>query len=117
MRFKFDENLNLDAVNVFRERGWGVSTVHDEGLRGAKDGLIADAAVGESRVVVTLDLDFSDVRHYPPASFPGIIVIRLGRAEYAAITEILRRVAALLDEQPIAHQLWVVRPDSIRVRE
>src|SRR5436190_1527827 len=47
------------------------STVYDQGLRGHDDGDIADVCRREQRALVTLDLDFSDVRVYPPAHYPG----------------------------------------------
>ena len=58
MRIKTDENLPAEAAATLRECGLDAETVWDESL-------------------VTLDLDFANVRAYPPDRYPGIIVLRL----------------------------------------
>jgi predicted nuclease of predicted toxin-antitoxin system len=58
--------------------GHDVQTVYDEGLRGSPDEAIAQHCRSEDRALVTLDLDFADIRTYPPASQPGTIVLRVG---------------------------------------
>jgi len=63
--FKIDENLPQDAAELLRAHGFDAETVLQENLAGAEDGVIADAIQRESRVLITLDLDFSDIRTYP----------------------------------------------------
>lgn len=46
----------------------------------------ADVCKAEERAIVTLDLDFADIRAYPPDSYSGLIVLRLdrqGKADHA----------------------------------
>lgn len=66
MKFKTDENLPFEAALALREHGWDAQTVGEEGLAGATDEILASCAKGESRVLVTLDLDFANIRAYPP---------------------------------------------------
>jgi hypothetical protein len=66
---------------------------------------------------VTLDLDFSDIRLYPPSSHGGIWVLR---PPLHSVRELLRAVSgalALLASEPAAQRLWIVELDRIRVRE
>ena len=46
-------------------------------MGGASDVEVAAVCIGEERVLVTQDLDFSDIRTYPPAEYYGIVVFRL----------------------------------------
>jgi len=77
MRFKLDENLHPDAAEYLRQHGHDALTVADQGLRGHDDNDIAEVCRREQRALVTLDLDFSDVRIYPPADYSGLLVLRL----------------------------------------
>jgi predicted nuclease of predicted toxin-antitoxin system len=71
-RFKFDENLPRDAEALFGGAGHEVETVLGERLGGGPDPKVFDASRAEDRILVTLDLDFADIRLYPPSSQPGI---------------------------------------------
>ncbi len=75
-RFKLDENLPRDAEALLRKAEHDVRTVLDEHLGGNPDPRVFDASQAEDRILVTFDLDFSDIRVYPPASHKGIWVLR-----------------------------------------
>ena len=51
-------------------------TAADEGLLSQPDPVIAKAAKEEGRILLTLDIEFADLRKYPPGSHPGIILFR-----------------------------------------
>ncbi len=67
MRFKTDENIPLEAVDLLRAAGHDARSVFDESLAGRPDGKIASICREERRTLITLDTDFSDIRTYPPA--------------------------------------------------
>lgn len=68
MRFKLDENMPAEAADLLGNSGHDVHSVYDEGLGGADDQAIAQAVRQEWRILITLDLDFADIRLYPPGS-------------------------------------------------
>ncbi|MCY4113992.1 MAG: DUF5615 family PIN-like protein [Chloroflexi bacterium] len=71
MRFKLDENLPLQLKRHFTESGHDAVTVLDQGMGGATDAEVASVCLGEERILVTQDIDFADIRMYPPGQFPG----------------------------------------------
>ena len=78
MRVKLDENLPLQLKGLFTESAHDTATVLDEGLGGATDAEVARVCIAEERALVTQDLDFADIRAYPPGdSSQGIVVFRL----------------------------------------
>lgn len=77
MRFKVDENLPLEVAEMLQQAGHDAATVLEQHLGGSDDAQLAALCQLEGRVLVTLDMDFSDIRNYPPAEFPGLIVLRL----------------------------------------
>ena len=93
MRVKLDENLPVQLKRLFAESGHDAATVVDEGLGGASDTEVAAVCIGEERVLVTQDLDFCDIRTYPPVEYFGIVVFRLSTGARDALLE----VGAILD--------------------
>lgn len=91
-------------------------TVLDEGLGGALDQRILEQCLEEDRVLMTLDLDFADVRAYPPESYPGIMVFRVPRQDTSLLTSILRRVTPLLNQESVKRHLWIVEENRVRIR-
>src|SRR5690349_5246624 len=77
MRFLTDANLPRSAAVLLRQMGHDAIDVRDIGMGAATDDLIAAHAQHDQRALVTRDFDFADIRNYPPANYPGIIVLRL----------------------------------------
>lgn len=116
MRLKVDENLPTEAAAVLREGGHDAATVEDQGLGGSSDGAVAEACRREGRGLITLDLDFSDIRAYPPSQHGGLVVLRLTRQDKPHVLDTLRRLLPLLAKEPLAARLWIVDEQGVRVR-
>lgn len=116
MRLKIDENLHSDVAQLLRTHGHDAETVWDEGLQGSPDPQIAEAALREGRVVVTLDLDFGNIREYPPEHYRGLIVLRVVDQSRSHVLSVMERVIAVLDCAPLVGHLWVVSEAGIRIR-
>ena len=87
MKFKVDENLPIEVAQLLREAGHDVYSVHEQGLVGAKDHVLAEVCQSENRAMVTLDTHFADIRTYPPGNYSGLIVLRLARQDKAHVLE------------------------------
>ena len=116
MRAKLDENVPIEATQLLRAAGWICDTVHDEGLAGADDPTIGAVCQKEDRVLFTIDLDFADIRTYPPSEYVGIVVFRPPEPSRRHMLQMLTRVLPVLSAQWVDHQLWIVEPDRVRVR-
>jgi predicted nuclease of predicted toxin-antitoxin system len=77
LKFKIDENLPVEAATILRNAGFDAETIQDERLSGADDHVVAARVQSDRRILVTLDLDFSNIQAYPPEEFAGIMVLRL----------------------------------------
>ncbi|SRR5579885_185672 len=116
MKFKTDENLPVEAAEDLRQAGHDALTVADEKLAGQPDVRVADVCRAEGRAVVTLDLDFADIRVYPPSDYAGIIVLRPSVQTITNIRRLVGQVVALLPTEPLAGHLWIVDEGQIRIR-
>ncbi len=116
IRFKVDENLPLEVAALLADAGYSADTVPDEGLGGRPDPTIADICRKEDRAIITLDLDFSDIRAYPPAAYHGIVVLRLARLDKTKILRAVSNLVPLLSQEELVGKLWIADEVSIRVR-
>ena len=92
MLVKLDENLSIAHANFLRNEGCDCDRVTDEALSGEDDEVVWQQACAEGRFFITLDLDFSDVRRFPPGTHPGILLLRSGSGSRQAVLDILVRV-------------------------
>ncbi len=116
-RFKLDENLPSDAGVLLRRAGHDVHTVLDEQLGGNPDPRVFDASQLEDRILVTFDLDFSDIRVYPPASHAGVWVVRPRTQSVENTLALLTSALLVLQTELTRGRLWIIEPERVRIRE
>lgn len=116
MKFKIDENLPVEFAELLTSAAHDAVTVLTQGLQGTDDPTLADVCVQEDRILVTLDLDFADIRSYPPQDFPGFIVLRVGRHDKRHLMAVFQRAISLMDQEPLARRLWIVEEIRVRIR-
>lgn len=117
MQFKVDENLPTFMAARLREGGFDALTVGDQELSGTTDERLVPLCASEGRILVTLDLDFADIRTYPPGRGPGFVVLRLhgqDRSDFQRAAELL---LGTLAANEVGGSLWILEDDRIRVRE
>jgi predicted nuclease of predicted toxin-antitoxin system len=118
LKFLLDSNMPRAAAPVVHSRGHVAEDIRDIGLGSATDAEVDEHAQGISAVLVTRDLDFADVRRYPPEQRFGLLVLRVPDETTAAqIAEILDRFLASseLVEQLPGH-LVILERDRVRFR-
>ena len=116
MRFKVDENLPIEVAELLRSAGHDALTVFDQSLIGAEDQRILEVCQKEQRILITMDLDFSDVRSYPPREYNGIIVLRLHRQDKGHVLRVIQQTIQVIEQEQIKQRLWIVEEGRIRIR-
>ena len=116
MRFKTDENLHQEIADALRSQGHDALTVWDQNMRGRPDRDLAAVCKEERRALISLDLDFADVRTYPPSDYHGLIVIRSRLPSRRNVLESVRRILPMLDKEPLSGRLWIVDQLGARIR-
>jgi predicted nuclease of predicted toxin-antitoxin system len=116
MKFKVDENLPIEIAEDLRSAGHDALTVGDQLMSGRPDKELARVCHDEERALVTLDLDFANLRDYPPADHFGIIVLRPNVQTIPLIRRLLEQVVRRLSQEPLVGSLWIVDPGQIRIR-
>jgi predicted nuclease of predicted toxin-antitoxin system len=109
MRLKLDENLGNRARDILHAAGHEVSTVPAKELGAAMDDQVLQAAVGEGRALITLDLDFANPLRFLPSSYSGIVLLRLrSRPSLEDVLTLVRTLAKFLEREEPGGKLWIV---------
>lgn len=117
MKFKIDENLPAEFASILTEAGFEASTVAEEALSGSTDSALLDRCRSESRVLVSLDLDFANLQAHPLQTHSGIVVFRCKSQDKLTLLSLLKRILPVLRRRSPEGQLWIVQVDRIRYRE
>ena len=116
MKFKIDENLPIEMAELLSQAGYDAITVYDQNMAGESDSNIATVCQAEKRAIVTLDLDFADIRAYPPKDFFGLVVMRLKQQDKPHVLGIAQRLIKALPSEELEGHLWIIDERRIRIR-
>jgi predicted nuclease of predicted toxin-antitoxin system len=118
MRFLIDANMPRSAIGTLTARGHHVEFARDIGLAAAPDAQIAERVRQTGGALLSRDLDFADVRRYPPQQYGGILVLRLPdhftAAEIVAVLERFLAEPQFVENLP--GRLAIVDESRVRFR-
>ncbi|MEL7407408.1 MAG: DUF5615 family PIN-like protein, partial [Cyanobacteria bacterium J06558_2] len=77
MRFLADMGISPLTVKKLKETGYTAVHLSEEGLMRMPDSQIVAKAKQESRIILTFDLDFTDLLAASKDSLPSVIIFRL----------------------------------------
>ncbi len=92
MKLKLDENLPESLVSELSALGHDVDNVRIEGLAGKADADIWKASQQAGRVLITQDLDFSDIRQFAPGTHHGLVLVRLHQPGRTSLARRIKQV-------------------------
>ena len=115
MTFKLDENLPDTVIATLRRHGHEGVTARQQELKGVPDAVLHRACKDASEALITTDMDFADIRAYPPGTHPGILVLRLKRQSAPAV---VRALNAYFSSRPslLASELVIIEESRYRIR-
>lgn len=116
MKLKLDENLSRHLKPILIGFGHDVLTAADENLLSHPDTEIAQAAKNEQRMLMTLDVEFADLRKYPPGSHPGVILFRPLSLSPLPVNDFITDFVRPADLDKLAACVAVADPVHVRVR-
>jgi predicted nuclease of predicted toxin-antitoxin system len=116
MKLKLDENLSRHLKPLLIARGHDTLTAADENLLSRPDTEVARAAAAEQRILLTLDVQFADLRSHPPGSHPGIVLFRPSSLGPLSVNAFIADFVAAADLHTLAGCVAIVEPGRVRVR-
>lgn len=112
---KLDENLGSRLLDSARAAGFDSESVSTQKLNGTSDVTLFEQCRAEQRVLITLDLDFSNPLRFPTEGSPGSIVLRPRRPAFTEIASLFNEALARLRAEPVAECIWIVEPGRVRI--
>lgn len=85
-------------------------------MQGVSDPVVHGVCNAEDRVLVTFDLDFADIRAYPPTDGCGVIVLRPPHQDARTVAQLVGQLIPVLLRTDPRGELWIVEDGQIRVR-
>lgn len=82
----------------------------------AVDEAVLALATQLDAVLLTIDLDFSNVLRFPPKTHQGIIVLRYELKDQKAVDQQLKIVLSDLYRDKLRQKLVIVKPQRYRIR-
>lgn len=117
MRFLLDANISPLVATRLIEAGHSAVHVRDVGLRAASDEQIMDVAAQEDRVIVSQDIDFTNLLYYRRASRPSLILLRnLPEVTAAQIAQLITANLPQLEDSLSGGAAVSIVGDRLRVR-
>jgi predicted nuclease of predicted toxin-antitoxin system len=86
------------------------------GLAGKADQEILAYARTHERVLLTIDMNFSNIRHYSPESHKGIIVAKIRPRNLDRVHKVLKHLLNNVEPDRLSKSLVIVDQNKYRIR-
>ena len=116
MKIKLDENISRHLKSLLKQEGHEALTAAEQGLLGKTDIEIGVAVKTEGVLLFTLDLEFADLRKFPPGTHPGIVLFRPLSMGPLSVNRFILEFVKVTDLTSLAGCIVVVDPTRVRIR-
>lgn len=116
-RILVDENIPKSVQRWLEDLGHDVVRPSDVGLKGVKDNIIIEAAIGDGRVIVTLDLDFAEIYYGSTRDKIAVVVIRIHPPTPENIKNVLSKALKKIDLGRVTKGLIIISRKKVRIIE
>lgn len=116
MALLLDHCVQEPIYNKIKSWGYEVSRVRDHIDPRADDLDVLALAQALDAALLTVDMDFSDIRHFPPETYAGIIVFRYQAQNESAVMDVLQVALEDLYRDELRGSLVVVTHLNYRIR-
>lgn len=116
MTILLDHCVQRRYLRLLREWGYDVQLLGDHIPVDSSDPDVLKLAAKLDAVLLTDDLDFSDIRAYPPQDYGGLIVMRYTAQDEAALDQTLKSALTDLYREGLRGVLVIVAANRYRIR-
>lgn len=116
MKFLLDENVSSLFIEKIKNQYHGSVDIFDIGYDGKDDSEIYGFLKQHKYILITFDLDFSDIRKFPPEFVEGIIVLRFKNKKIQDLITATSSYLEELEKRDFEHSLVIFQNSGIRIR-
>lgn len=117
IKFLIDEDMPRSTAKILKTKGYEALDVRDLGLRGKSDNEIFKFAQKEKAVILTGDLGFGNLLHFPVGSHFGIVIAHFpNEVSTLELNNQIIKAFETLAEIDFKGNLIILEPWKIRIR-
>lgn len=118
LKFLLNANISHETAELLNSMGYDAKTVAQFGLEESDDIKIAEKAIQERRILITLDLDFGEIFYFSSKRNIWVIILRLRDQTVESVNKNLKRLldSKVLEKREFRNSLIIVEEGRIRVR-
>lgn len=116
MKFLADMPISPKTVMHLRSLGHDIYRISEKGLYRAKDHDIVEIAIGENRVILTMDLDFAAIIATSHTTIPSAVIFRMMDESYKNINALLEEILPRVEKELLSGAIVIIEDDRFRVR-
>lgn len=117
LKFLIDEDIPRSTAKVLRNRGYKVLDVRDCALRGEADEEVFKFAQKEKAVILTGDLGFGNLIHFPIGRHSGVVIAHFpNEISTSELNKQIIKSFDTLNEKDFDRNLIILEPGKIRIR-
>ncbi|MBI4687981.1 MAG: DUF5615 family PIN-like protein [Nitrospirae bacterium] len=117
LKFVIDEDMPRSTAKVLRSRGYETLDVRDCGLRGKSDAEVFKFAQKEGAVLLTGDMGFGNILHFPVGSHYGIVIAHFpNEVSTSKLNNQIVKAFDDLEDEDFKGSLIILEPGKIRIR-
>ncbi|MDJ0579468.1 DUF5615 family PIN-like protein [Crocosphaera sp.] len=116
MKFLADMGISQKTLEWLRNQGYNTVHLREEGLQRLDDEAILIKAKNEERIILTMDLDFTNLLAWSKDILPSVIIFRLGNENYDKINPQLEKVIGQCENELLTGAIISVSDGAFRVR-
>jgi len=117
MKLFADECVYAITTKTLRQWGHDVITAQEAGLSGHDDGELLQYSTSQKRILISIDMDFSNALRFTPSSHSGIIILKIRPATIENVHQVLSQLLGGYSEEEIHQSLVIVDRTKYRVRK
>lgn len=117
LKFMIDEDMPRSTAKILKSKGYEVLDVRDCGLRGKSDKEVFKFTQQEGAVLLTGDMGFGNLLHFPVGSHSGIVIAHFPNeiSPFELNSQIIKAFDTLI-EIDFKGNLIILEPGKIRIR-
>ena len=116
MKFLADMGVSMTVVQALREQNYDVIHLREQRLQRLPDPTILIKAKQETRIILTFDLDFSELLAISRENLPSVIIFRLQKTIPNFVADRLLKSLPLYKENLIQGAILIIEDSRYRLR-
>jgi predicted nuclease of predicted toxin-antitoxin system len=117
LKFVIDEDMPRSTARVLKANNFDALDVRDYGLRGKDDYEIFGFAQENKAILLTGDLGFGNLLHFPLGSHSGIVIAHFpNELSTSELNNQILKAFKNLEENDFQGNLIILEPDKLRIR-